>query len=58
LADEPTGHLDPANKQRILETLLAYTTQRQAVLLMITHDHALLPYFDRVIDLDQLRGAR
>ncbi len=50
LADEPTGNLDPRNKEAILELIFAQARARDATLLMVTHDHSLLPRFDRVVD--------
>ena len=50
LADEPTGNLDPANKTRILDLLFNQTEESESTLVMVTHDHALLDRFDRVID--------
>ena len=51
LADEATGNLDPANKQRILDILFRYVDKQQATLLAVTHDYELLDRFDQVIDL-------
>jgi len=53
LADEPTGNLDPVNAERIVRLLLAETRRSGATLIMVTHDHSLLPHFDRVIPFDQ-----
>jgi ABC-type lipoprotein export system ATPase subunit len=50
LADEPTGNLDPANKEKVLEILVEYAEERGATLVTVTHDHALLKHFERVID--------
>jgi putative ABC transport system ATP-binding protein len=50
LADEPTGNLDPANKQRVLDALFALAAESGATILTVTHDHELLPRFDRTID--------
>jgi ABC-type lipoprotein export system ATPase subunit len=50
LADEATGNLDPANKQRILRLLFQAAERQGASLLAVTHDHELLPQFDRVLD--------
>jgi putative ABC transport system ATP-binding protein len=50
LADEPTGNLDPKNKDRILDQLFQQSESAEATLVMVTHDHALLDRFDRVID--------
>jgi putative ABC transport system ATP-binding protein len=50
LADEPTGNLDPANKDRVLDILFEYAGKQGATLITVTHDHDLLPRFERVID--------
>ena len=58
LADEPTGNLDPDNKQRVLDLLLGQVRIRQATLVMVTHDQDLLAPFDRVIDMREFgQGA-
>ena len=54
LADEPTGNLDPENKQAVLEQLISVCKQQQCILLTVTHDHSLLPNFDRVINMVDL----
>jgi ABC-type lipoprotein export system ATPase subunit len=53
LADEPTGNLDPANKLRVLDLLFDVARERDATLVTVTHDHELLPRFDRVLDFKQ-----
>jgi putative ABC transport system ATP-binding protein len=50
LADEPTGNLDPTNKDHVLDILFEYTRSSGATLITVTHDHELLDRFDRVID--------
>lgn len=55
LADEATGNLDPANKAAALDLLFAQAAETEAALLCVTHDHELLPRFDRVIDFADLR---
>ena len=50
LADEPTGNLDPLNKNRVLDILLQYAEQNGATLITVTHDHDILSRFRRVID--------
>jgi len=52
-ADEATGNLDPKNKTRILELLFKSVREHDATLLAVTHDHELLPSFDRVVDFMQ-----
>lgn len=48
LGDEPTGSLDPTTGSQVLDLLFDERQRRGASLLMITHDHSLLPRFDRV----------
>lgn len=55
LCDEPTGNLDPKSAGTALDLLFAEVERRKATLLMVTHDHGLLPRFDRVIDMATLR---
>ena len=50
LADEATGNLDPDNKHRIMDLLHEIVEEHAATLIAVTHDHELLPRFDRVID--------
>jgi ABC-type lipoprotein export system ATPase subunit len=53
LADEPTGNLDPANRDIVLEFLFEYSRSAGATLVTVTHDHDLLGRFARVIDVKQ-----
>ena len=53
LADEATGNLDPDNKASILDLLFDAVDAHGATLLAVTHDHDLLPRFDRVVDFAQ-----
>ena len=52
LADEPTGNLDPVNSQRIVKLLLEESSRANAILIMVTHDHSLLPHFERVVPFE------
>ena len=54
LADEATGNLDPVNKSHILDLLFRAADRASSSLLAVTHDHALLPRFDRVVDFRSL----
>jgi len=56
LADEPTGNLDPATAAQILDLLFEAVTSRDATLLMVTHNHALLDRFDSVVDVNAFCG--
>jgi putative ABC transport system ATP-binding protein len=58
LADEPTGNLDPQNKQAVLDHLIAMCHRDRRILLTVTHDHSLLPSFDRVLDMGELLDAK
>jgi ABC-type lipoprotein export system ATPase subunit len=59
LADEPTGNLDPAAKDRTMRLLADYAKAGQATLVTVTHDHSLLDDFDRVIDFEAFQpGGR
>ena len=51
LADEPTGNLDPDTTHAVLDLLLAEVERVGATLLMVTHDHGLLPRFGRTLEL-------
>ena len=42
LADEPTGALDPANAERVLELLLDLAREEGAAVLLATHDERLV----------------
>jgi putative ABC transport system ATP-binding protein len=54
LADEPTGNLDPENKQKIMKILFDYISEKQSMLITVTHDHELLRGFDQVVDFKNL----
>ncbi len=56
LADEPTGSLDPLNKDRVLDILLQYANDNAATLITVTHDHEILHRFRRVIDFKDFYG--
>lgn len=55
LSDEATGNLDPESKVRILELLFDQASKAGAAVLAVTHDHELLPRFERVIDFAEYR---
>ena len=56
ISDEATGNLDPENKVLILELLFEQARATEASVLAATHDHALLPRFDRVVDFGAFRA--
>ncbi len=51
VADEPTGNLDPDTARGVVGELLARSAG--ATVLAITHDHSLLPQFDRSLDISR-----
>jgi putative ABC transport system ATP-binding protein len=57
LADEATGNLDPRNKGHILDLLFEAVQAHGATLLAVTHDHELLPRFDRTVDFNDFIAA-
>src|SRR5207302_5364857 len=51
LADEPTGNLDTATGQVVLELLLALNREQGATMVLVTHEQALADRADRRIVL-------
>ncbi len=51
MADEPTGNLDSANGQQVLDLLLQLNREEQTTLVLVTHDSRLADYADRIITL-------
>ena len=57
LADEPTGNLDQANKQNVVDLLIGEARRRNSTLLMVTHDVSLLDSFDRTIQMQSISSS-
>lgn len=57
LADEPTGNLDPAAKESLVDELFRLARDEGAAIIAATHDHGLLPRFDRTLDLGRAAGG-
>ena len=51
-ADEPTGNLDRANADEVLELLLSTRKQTGSALVMVTHDLAIAARADRVLKME------
>lgn len=51
MADEPTGNLDSANGQHVLDLLVRLNREENATLVLVTHDRALAQHANRVITL-------
>ena len=45
-ADEPTSALDWENGQQVIELLRDAAHERGATILVVSHDHRMLPYVD------------
>ena len=54
LGDEPTGNLDPHNRDHVVKMLFDYSERTKAALLVVTHDYELVAQFDRRIDIREL----
>ena len=50
-ADEPTSALDWENGRQVIELLRECAQVRGATVLVVTHDHRLVPYADRTFDM-------
>src|SRR5712691_6118425 len=57
LADEPTGNLDPATGEEVLDVLRELQHDGNQTLIMVTHDPQLAALADRRIQLEQLGRA-
>ncbi|MBK8039910.1 MAG: ATP-binding cassette domain-containing protein [Verrucomicrobiaceae bacterium] len=51
-ADEPTASLDPLRTQVVTDLLIEDAKTRQSTLVVVTHDHDLLPRFDETQRMD------
>jgi putative ABC transport system ATP-binding protein len=52
LADEPTASLDAANGHDIMAILSAIAKKRDRAVLVVTHDHRLFRYADRILHIE------
>ena len=55
LADEPTGNLDAANGQAVLELLRDLNRERGLTMILVTHDQQIAQQADRVVRLAEGR---
>ncbi|SDW25185.1 putative ABC transport system ATP-binding protein [Aidingimonas halophila] len=52
-ADEPTGNLDPATGERVIDLLFELNQEAGTTLVLVTHDHALARRCQRCLQLDE-----
>ncbi|HEX2970964.1 MAG TPA: ABC transporter ATP-binding protein [Tepidisphaeraceae bacterium] len=57
LADEPTGSLDSQNAQQVLELIRSLCERVGAMLLLVSHDPAIVRQFPRVLKLSEINAA-
>ncbi len=55
LADEPTGNLDSASGQSVLELLRDLNRERSLTMMMVTHDQSIAQQADRIVRLAEGR---
>ena len=55
LADEPTGNLNFAIGEQVIKALVA--AAKGKTLLAVTHDDRLAPYFDEIIDMNDITNG-
>lgn len=58
LADEPTGSLDQSSGQRVVDLLMRAAIDRQASLLLVTHDSRLISHTDHTLAITDGRLHR
>jgi len=51
--DEPTGNLDPRNRDHVMGTLFNYSSVNSVPLIVVTHDAELQERFDRTINIQE-----
>lgn len=52
--DEATSALDVENEKQIIECLVKL--KQYVTFIFVTHRQSLIPYFDKIIDLDNRNG--
>ena len=52
LADEPTGEIDSETSEKIVGLLRKLNTEENLTLIIVTHDHKIASYADRMITLE------
>ena len=55
LADEPTANLDAKNGEQVMKLLHAVTRSDGRTVIIVTHDHRIMPYIDRSVRIEDGR---
>ena len=55
ICDEPTAALDAASGRLVMQLLRATTLNKDRAVLVVTHDHRIFPFADRIIHMDDGR---
>ncbi|HEU5188472.1 MAG TPA: ABC transporter ATP-binding protein [Methylomirabilota bacterium] len=55
LADEPTANLDAKNGEQVMKMLHAVTRSDGRTVIIVTHDHRVMPYIDRSVRIEDGR---
>lgn len=50
-ADEPTGNLDSGTSRDVMERMVAMAKQYHETLILVTHDHEIAKYADRIVTI-------
>jgi putative ABC transport system ATP-binding protein len=58
ICDEPTAALDAASGQLVMQLLREVTVRTDRAVLVVTHDHRIFPFADRIIHMDDGRITR
>ena len=57
-ADEPTAALDAHTGQRVIELLRRLADSRQTTSVIVTHDHRIVEFADRIIEMEEGKIVR
>jgi len=58
ICDEPTAALDAASGRLVMQLLRQATLRKDRAVLVVTHDHRIFPFADRIIHMDDGRISR
>jgi len=58
ICDEPTAALDAASGRLVMQLLRQVTLRQDRAVLVVTHDHRIFPFADRIIHMDDGRIGR